>query len=103
MCARIKLSTNVSADMFSLNIVRGAVPRELVTHVEHKNVLLGRAAPSFYGPFLIWIRDHPKGRRIQAPRENYSGITLPRHLVVGRAPSWTGWSQGRPTPRGNYK
>ena len=57
MCARIKLATNVSADMFSLNIVRGAVPREPVTHVEHKNVLLGRAAPGCYGPFLVWTRD----------------------------------------------
>ena len=63
MCARIKLSTNVSADMFSLNIVRGAVPRELVTHVEHKNALLG------YGP-CGRLRYHKVPGTMATPRGN---------------------------------
>ena len=43
-----------------------------------KHVLLGRASPGCYGPILIWVRDHPKGRRTQAPRENYNRHTLPK-------------------------
>ena len=39
---------------------------------------LGRASPGCYGPFLVWIRDHPKGRRTQDTRNYYKWHTLPK-------------------------